>query len=367
MDTATLSYRLLELTALSGEFPADNLMRIGIGESYGEKLVTKLKEEKLMKTYYRDKLRGYRLTSRGKKLLLAENPERFSFYLTGSSDTNQPRSDYARRLRLHQTSRTYALLVNSGISVFRDKKPALFSGVPPDRRTAFPRPVFYHSREIKELGSETTKINNSRTIGILFADTCIYAVFYTGESILKWEYKTEIRVKALLSYHASQGLLQNWYRHDTPIHALLIGTGMETSVKLMTSTGGYRHSLFTLDTSFEYFHFIPDSHAGEILLKLLCDSVLLKRLSALLLSDLDGPDAGLGLEHDATREGIPVLLAFDFDMLRISRFLTGLRLHQCDGHLICFDFQEAALLLYCGDTVTISTIDLAKFERRFFT
>lgn len=368
MNTTTFYYRLLELIAVSGEFPSDNLKRMGIGESYGEKLVTKLKEDKLIKTYYRDKLRGYRLTSRGKKFLLAENSERFFFYLSGASDTNQPRSDYARRLRLHQASRTYVLFANAEIPFFRDRKPALFSGVSPDTVTVLPRPVFYHSREIKELGNETTKINNSRTIGILFADTCIYAVFYTGNSILKWEYKTEIRVKALLAYHASQGILRSWYRHDTPIHALLIGNDMETAIKLMTSTGGYRHSLFTLDTSFEYFHFIPDSHAGEILVKLLCDSVSCRKLAALLLSDLDMPDAGLGLEHDATtKEGNPVLLAFDFDMLRISRFLTGLKLYQCYGHLICFDFQEAALLLYCGNTVTISIIDLEKFERRFFT
>lgn len=92
MDTSTSAYRFLELVALSGEFPADNLHRMGIGENYGEKLVTKLKEEKLLKTHYKDKLRGYRLTSRGKKMLLAQNPSRFSFYLTGSSDTNQPRS-----------------------------------------------------------------------------------------------------------------------------------------------------------------------------------------------------------------------------------------------------------------------------------
>ena len=49
MDTSTSAYRFLELVALSGEFPADNLYRIGIGENYGEKLVTKLKEDKRSK------------------------------------------------------------------------------------------------------------------------------------------------------------------------------------------------------------------------------------------------------------------------------------------------------------------------------
>lgn len=71
---------------------------MGISKSYGEKLITKLKEENYIKTHYKDRLRGYRLTSRGKKLLLQDNPERFSFYLSGNTDTNRPRSDYPRRL-----------------------------------------------------------------------------------------------------------------------------------------------------------------------------------------------------------------------------------------------------------------------------
>lgn len=366
MDMTASAYRLLELTALSGEFPADNLKRIGIGESYGEKLVTKLKEDRFLKTYYKDKLRGYRLTSRGKKLLLKQNFARFSFYLTGNSDTNQPRSDYARRLRLHQTSRTYCLLASIGITLFRDEKPSLFCGILPDTESPLPLPVFYQSREIKELGLETTKINNSRSIGILLADRCIFVIFYTGDGVLKWEYKTEIRLKALLSYHMSQGILSAWYRHDTPIHSLFIGSPMETAIRMMTSTGGLRHSLFTLDTSFDYFHFIPDSHAGETLLKLLCYPSLSRQLSALLLSDLEPPDTSMGLEHDGIKEGRPVLLAYDFNMLRLSRFRTSLALHRLNGHLICFDFQKEVLHSYFRDMVIIAAIDLTKFERRFF-
>lgn len=365
MDTTTAAYRILALTAISGEFPANHLRQMGIGVNYGEKLITKLKEDGVLKTHYKDKLRGYRLTSRGKKMLLQQSPERFSFYLTGSCDTNRPRSDYARRLRLQQTARTYCLLANAGVTLFRDKKPALFSGTQPDLAAPFPIPVFYQSRELKELGRETTKINNSRTIGVLLTEHCVYVIFYTGDGVLKWEYKTEIRMKALLSYHMSQGILSAWYRYDTPIHALLIGTQMETAFRLMTSTGGYRHSLFTLDTSFEYFHFIPDNWTGATMLKLLCSHLLSSQLSDLLLSDLEPPDAALGLEHDATKEGIPVQLAYHFDMLRISRFLTSLRLHRINGQLICFDFQKDTLCLYCKDAVTISTIDLEKFERRF--
>lgn len=53
------------------------------------------------------------------------------------------------------------------------------------------------------------------------------------------------------------------------------------------------------------------------------------------------------------------------DMLRLSRYHTALSLHGLTGHLICFDFQKTVLEQYFGDTVTIETIDLEKFERRF--
>lgn len=293
-DTSTAAYRLLSLTALSGECNPDVLTRLGISPSYGEKLVTKLKEENFIKTHYKDRLRGYRLTCGGKKMLLAGNPERFSFYLTGSTDTNRPRSDYPRRLRLQQASLVYAMLLNAGIIFFRDEKPLFFQEgyqKQPGEPVRMPLPLFYHSREVKELGTETIKIGNSRIMGILFAKDCIYALFYTGTAPMKWEYRTELRVKTFLSYHASRGIFSKGavspcYLPSTPVKALFIGNGMDTALKLMESTGGVQKSYFYLDSSFDYFHYIPDDAAGDTMLKLLCSPALLKGLRSLLLSDL---------------------------------------------------------------------------------
>lgn len=371
MDTSTSAYRLMELAAISGECSLRVLPHLNLSSSYGEKLITRLKKEGCIRTHYKDGLRGYRLTSRGKKMLLSENPARFSFYLSGSSDTNRPRSDLPRRLRLQQASIAYAMLQGAGVEIYRDRKPPLFQPGTRDN-TAFPRnmalPAFYHSREVKELGAEAVKINNSRTIGILPAPECIYAVFCTGGALMKWEYRTELKVKALLSYHASRGILSGTgtgYHPDTPIKALIIGEGMDTALKLMESTGGFQKSYFYLDSSFDYFHYIPDDAAGVALLKLLCSPALLKGLQTLLLSDLQPPCADYGLEHDAVSDGLPLLLAFDFDMLRLSRFRTALSFHGLTGSLICFDFQKPALRKYFGDAAVIETIDLKKFEGRF--
>ena len=372
MNTTTGPYRLMELAAISGECSTRVLPILGLAPSYSEKLVTRLKGEGLIKTHYRDGLRGYRLTSKGKELLLEDNHSRFSFYLSGSSDTNHPRSDIPRRLRLQQASIAYAMLCNAGVEVFRDRKPRLFQAGDAARAAPFPMPLpaFYHSREVKELGAEAVKVNSSRAMGILFAPECIYALFCTGSAPMKWEYRTELKVKALLSYHASRGILSRGriepcYHPDTPVKALLIGSGMDTALKLMESTGGPQKSYFYLDSSFDHFHYAPDDAAGEAMLRLLCSPATQEALRNLLLSDLQPPRPGHGLEHDALSDGSPVLLAFDFDMLRLSRFRTALSFHGLSGNLICFDFQEPVLRQYFGDAAAIETIDLYKFERRF--
>ena len=105
---------------------------------------------------------------------------------------------------------------------------------------------------------------------------------------------------------------------------------------------------------------------GITLLKLLCSPALQSTLDSLLRSDLEPANPDLGLIHDAIKGTTPVLLSYNFDMLRLSRFKTALSFHEITGHLICFDFQKDTLQSYFGDLATIETIDLAKFERRFF-
>ncbi|MGL5254053.1 MAG: hypothetical protein ACRC9L_03440, partial [Brevinema sp.] len=164
-----------------------------------------------------------------------------------------------------------------------------------------------------------------------------------------------------------ENFLTSGYHPETKIKALFIGKGMKTALKLLTSTGGFKKSYFYLDTSFDYFHYAPDSREGEILLQLLCSKKLITELQELLLSDLQPPCPDYGLDHDAVSGDNPVLLAFDFDLLRLSRFYTALSFHGLYGNLVCFDFQKEVLQQYFKSLATITTIDLEKFERRFLS
>ena len=75
----TLGYRLLELAAVCGEVPAGLVCRIPGSGSYRETVLCSLRKGGLLRTYYQDRLRGYRLGRKAKECLLADCPGRFAF------------------------------------------------------------------------------------------------------------------------------------------------------------------------------------------------------------------------------------------------------------------------------------------------
>lgn len=361
----TQSYRLLELTAICGEFPADLLPRLPGSTSYKETVICSLKKEKLLKTYYRDRLRGYRLGRRAKLLLLSGQPERFSFYLTGNTDTNLLKSEYSRRLRLHRMAEVYVLMQNAEISVFRDKKPQIFApdGAPVSQLN---EPAFYSSREIKELGIEMVKIRGSRTMGILLAPSGPFLVYNSGPDTAKWDYRSEQKAKVLLEILLCRQRLAPQYA-QMQIQGILTGHGMEPFYQILASADSHTRCFFLLDGNYEHFYYLTNDHCGEVLLKLLCDPEKTQTLNRILSEGLYPRDCKSLIEQDAVDgDGNPVLFGYSLDIPRISRFLSALRIQERTGTLICFDFQQDMLSRLCGESVLIQTISFCKFERRFF-
>ena len=141
---------------------------------------------------------------------------------------------------------------------------------------------------------------------------------------------------------------------------------MDTAYQLLTSTGGYKKSLFVADTSYEHFHYLPNTTEGETLLKLLVRPRLMKQLDQLLLSDLGSRQPDLPIDHDGVdASGNPAVLAYDFDLHRINRFNTGLNVYGRKGVMICFDFQIPCLKRYLTADIRFSSIDLSKFRKGF--
>ena len=194
-----MSRNLLELIAISGEFPQKDLYRIAGGKSYKESVVGTLKREGLIKTYYRDSLRGLRLTCRAKRLLVQNSPERFKTLLAGKTDTNHIKSDLPRRERLHRIAGATVTMLNAGIAVFKDEKPDIFSPAPyGNMLTETIAPAFCNSREIKEIGTVFVKIKGARSVGVLLTPRDILVVYNIGNALMKWDYRSEMRTKSLM-------------------------------------------------------------------------------------------------------------------------------------------------------------------------
>ena len=357
----TQAYRLLELTAICGELPTDLLLRLPGSSCYKESVVTGLKKGGLLRTYYKDRLRAYRLGRKAKDYLLSQYPERFSFFLSGNADTNRIRSEVPRRLRLHRIAETYVLMQNAGVSVFRDEKPLLFF---PDlyEKIRLIKPAFYSSREIKELGVETVKIRGSRMTGALVCPGGCYVVYNTGGNLIGFDFRAEQRTASLLNYVLCNDRLSH-YLSSGQVYGLLTGKGMEPLVQILTSADTGERCFFLMDGDYPHFFYFTNDNRGEMLLKLLSNPRKVQMLNRVLAQGLTPKAPGFPMEHDALDlDGNPVLFDYFLDMPRISKFYTALQLQNRTGTLICFDYQGEAIRPIYGQELMIKTISFKKFE-----
>ena len=360
----TLASLLLTLTALSGEFPTAQVSRLPSTGAYQEKILKALKGEKLLRTYYRDGLWALRLTSTAKKLLVDKWPDRFLPYLSGSIETNVLKSEVPRRLRLHRMAEVLVTMLNVNISVFPWEKPDIFSPTPPAAAPYINRPAYYSSREVKCLGAQAIKIRGSRSTGLLLIDGVIFTVYNTGPFAMKWEYKAEMRLKAMLQTELCQRRLPGQYQNAV-LNAVVFGQDMERMLPLMNDGDGQR-DYFVLDGNYQHFYYLTSDHHGELILQLLCDAEQQAVLDAILSQDLSPCRSDWVVENDAMDGDSPVLFAYTCDMPRIKRFDTALELHGKTGTLFCFDFQEDVLKQICGPRVNIQCIDFEAYERSVF-
>ncbi len=359
----TRAYELLSLITLFGEFPTSLLPRISGGESYKEAIVTDLKQKGLVKTYYDDGLRGLRLSNRAKKILLANNPDRFSFYLSGNSDTNHVRSELHRRERLHRIAEASVTMMNAGVSIFRDERPAIFSQTW-ERGENIRAPAFYSSREVKELGVLFSKIKGARSAGVLLTEENIFVTYSLGDSLIKWLYRAEMRNKALMQNVLCLERLPEQYTPEC-ISGIMLANTMNLAYGILSNKVG---QYLILDDNFENFYFVTNDKKGEMLIKLLCRPDICEELDEILTQDLYDAYTGLLIENDAmTEHGEPVLLAYKCDLKRIKKFDTALATQKKRGIIYCFDYQAEVLHRYCSDAVSFRTLDFEKTERRFFS
>ena len=147
----------------------------------------------------------------------------------------------------------------AGIVVFRDEKPDIFCPVwQGDPRFSAIPPAFYNSREIKELGTVTVKIKGARSVGVLLAEKGVFITYNLGNALMKWQYRAELRTKALMQTILCRERLPEQYAPED-VKGLLLGNSMELAAGILSGEGGKQYLL--LDGSYDHFYFltnIPD-------------------------------------------------------------------------------------------------------------
>lgn len=360
----SLSALLLTLIALSGEFPTDQIVRLPSTGAYKEKVIKSLKNGGLIRTYYRDGLRGLRLTASAKKQLATDWPDRFSPLFTGDTMTNAPKYTVPHRLRLHRMAEVLVMMLNAGVSTFPWQKPIIFTTTPLYEAPYIERPAYFSSREVKSLGASATKIRNSRAVGVLLTDGCIFSVYNTGPGLMKWEYQAEMRLKALLQIELRQNRLPVQFG-DAELSAILFGADMG-QVPVLLDADNKSRDHFIQDGSYHHFYFLTNDHHGEVILCLLCDPQEKAALDSILFQGLDPPRPNWPVVNDAMDGDSPVLFGYTCDMPRIKKFDYALHIQDRTGTLYCFDFQEDAMRQICGPNVEIQHIDFEAYEGSVF-
>lgn len=361
------AYNILSLTAVSGEFPADQIERLRGGCKYKIKILNVLKSKKYIAAYYSDKLRGYRLTATGKNALYEENKERFASFFSGNTETNCPKYEITRRLRMKSIAETFVTMQNAGVSVFKDEKLDVFRPGKTDPQVSVTSAAFYNSREMKEYGDDFIKSRGGRYVGVLLTELNFYVVYNTGSSLMKWENSSESKTAGVIRQILTRECFPHQYLINGDQKALMLGSTMEQAYQILLTANKSKKRYFKLYDCYDNFLYLPNNRDGELVLKLLCDAGKTKEFNMMISADLYDRNPGMAVENDAVDEnGYPVLFAYDFDMHRIVQFNKAVKMYNKKGIIICFDFQKDVLERYCCGNITFQAIKTDKFERRFF-
>ena len=354
----TAADTLLTLIAVTGELPAAQAARFAPSAFYLEKTVTALKKEKLIRTYYKDGLRGYRLTAKAKKLLQKERPDQFGRFFSAESVISNPKYTIQDRLRLHRLAESMTAMTLADFATYPWEKPTLFQNGNVSGGVVFSPPCYYTAGEIKEIGQEAAKFRGSRATGVLLSFDDDYAVYNTGNAEMEWKFQAEVRMKTFLARVLSDARRVRRIP-KAAVKAIMLASDMSQLHNLMDTVKQSKHQFFVLDGSYEHFYYVTNDSGGEVILQLLGFCELRSLIDSLLSKDLAPNDPLAAYENDGfDRSGLPVLFAYTCDMPRIKRYVNALTERNMRGRLICFDFQAEALHQVCGENIKIQTLDL---------
>lgn len=375
--TDTLKIKVLELLALVGELSSDEIKSFVNSSSYGEKIITALKKDTLIKKYKIEDRDLFRLAPRGKKYLKEILPGEFESYLTRQRTMNRIRDDKRRVERRDKLAKILFMFHRADIKILPDEKTLLKNSSVNTRTdgtdiTDAHRPEFYTSMEIKNLVPDYKTSIGSRALGILIANNMLYIVYYTADGELLWKHDSE---KNFLT-STSEVLARRLFRKNYGTYQLVFGDSEKAVAAIMKRFGikakgkiypsaDMPNMIFaltntdidaTLDIALHCPDFINDlkvKYGGDIVYdeKMpFFDGVKKTKYRA---------ENGIIQEREEF-----YLFAFLFDMVKVAQAVDVAVKRRYEVRIYCFDYQQKYLEAFIGKdagfNITIETVVLER-------
>jgi len=361
------TYRLLQLIAIAGEFPASSLHLLG-KERVVKELIHRLESvqdirfppnESVLRTKmftvsgYRD-MRTVRLIKGAIPLLEGVHSKASAYYLR-TTRNHQLSGGVHHVGRNHRVGETIAMAMMAGFEYRPYVLPKLQRGV--IARKAFSRPSFYIARDIK--GSEFDDMDKTmftRMVGAVFYPGGCYAVYNTRNAVMKWAGTGEIKAQIFLSS------LNRCNANPSDVNsALLLGNSPTVALQTILESDkskNFRNSS-RFDKTYQCVHFVPLNSDGIQLLQILTlPDWNEKILNALFESECRSWNRGF-MEYDARINDAYVFSHLDSDLARLIRFREGLRLEKDTGNqfeVLGYPWQEEFLRTYMEGLVGFRVI-----------
>lgn len=350
---SSLKDEILHLAALSGELSKTALSRMNASPKYIGNCIYTLQQEQMLTQCSRDDLIGYRLKPKGRHYLIRTFPYRFADFFADDNGANKVRLDLVHRKRNLHASEILTTMYNLSVSVFPDEKTKLYAPLADSSQSS--QAMYYTSFEVKAIGEDGIKINNSRFNGLFRCHTGDYLVYNMGEGLIKWETASEDRAVNLIGVCLQSQIKQ-----------IMMGHSMEFALDMLKSEGGKQHQYFRIDEMLSSLYFIPITNEGDFLLRMNCLTDSMQRLKYSVLQKMHLQPCPNALDCDGyVDDTTAVLFACDMDLKRIRNMKIGAEARMLKSVILCFDFQAELLSRYFGGAATIRTIDAKKTAELF--
>ena len=253
---------VLTLTALSGELPAALVSRLPAADTYKEYAVKQLKRDNLLRTFYRNGVRGLRLTAAAKHLLLECWPDHLDglfpqlFHFSGAVVSGPVKGSQAIGRRGAEQRR-------------------LFPGQDGHIRIEHRHQHLGHPVQAEAAGDFRFELIGLGTAGEI------------GQELIR---------PAL-----QQQMFCGGGQTQAADAIAVFGIDMGQMPPLMGVGEDKRHNYFVLDGGFEQFYYLTNDHCGEVILQLLCHPGEKAILDGILSQGFGPPRPGWARRPDVWR------------------------------------------------------------------